>query len=149
MPYEVREEEKEFWNKDTWSVKEKVDGELKRVEKPVTELRKSHAKNIIKYINKRYNKIYKETYIDGSKLWIALNKQAETNPLDLMEDEPVPKGATPEAQQSPEVNTNSVAKQTINNLIEAEIKGIEDGTISISEVKDFLSVLQIKLNTIL
>lgn len=149
MPYEVREEEKDFWNKDTWSVKEKVDGELKRVEKPVTELRKSHAKNIIKYINKRYNKIYKETYIDGSKLWLALNKQAETNPLDLMEDEPVPNTVVPEAQQAPEVNTNSVAKQTINNLIEAEIKGIEDGTISISEVKDFLSVLQIKLNTIL
>lgn len=148
MPYEVREEEKAFWDKDTWTVKEKVDGEVKRVEKPVTELRKSHVKNIIKYINKRYNKIYKETYIDGSKLWLALNKQAETNPLDLLEDEPEPK-ANANAQQVPEVNTNSVAKQTMNNLIEAEITGIENGNISLDEVKEFLSVLQIKLNSIL
>lgn len=148
MPYEVREEEKAFWNKDTWAVKEKVDGEVKRVEKPVTELRKSHVKNIIKYINKRYNKIYKETYIDGSKLWLALNKQAETNPLDLLEDEPEPK-ANADAQQVPEVNTNSVAKQTMNNLIEAEITGIDNGNISLDEVKEFLSVLQIKLNSIL
>lgn len=148
MPYEVREEEKAFWDKDTWAVKEKVDGKVKRVEKPVAELRKSHVKNIIKYINKRYNKIYKETYIDGSKLWLALNKQAETNPLDLLEDAPESK-ANAEVQQAPEVNTNSVAKQTMNNLIEAEITGIENGNISLDEVKEFLSVLQIKLNSIL
>lgn len=163
MPYEVREEEKKFWSKSTWSVKEKADGEVKRVEKPVKELPVGYVKNILKFIKHRYNKMYYETYIEGSKLWTELNLVASTNPLDEYyknnpKVEPTAQAANNDnkvsaaAMQQPVPDSEIISHKQdfaiLLNLITSEIDGIDNGTIKLEEVRDFLAGVKIRINAL-
>ena len=79
MTYQVRPEEKEKWQKASWH--------SRGTDTAVSELSKGYAKNIVKFIKRRYNARYYDTYIDNSPLWVALCAQAGVSPV-VSEEEP-------------------------------------------------------------
>lgn len=150
MPYEVRPEESAKWKKDTWTTNKKEGDKTVKVEVPVSELPISYVKNIIKWIGRRYNEKYQETYIDGSKLWLELNRRAGTNP---MQKETATEVSDNDLPTSMVDNSNSEVKKETKSLLlkllDDEVKGIDEGQINLEEARDFIAGLQIKLNTIL
>lgn len=69
MSYEFRQEEADKWTGTVWK---KKSGDV-----DVTKMNLPYAKNLVKYIHRRYNDKYFEMYINGSKLWEALSNRVE------------------------------------------------------------------------
>lgn len=157
MPYEYREEEKAKWDKETWLLKKKIDGETKSVETPIDDIPLPHVKRIVEYVKRTRNAKYKEMYVENSPLWLALNRRAGTNPADMQYVKPQPTTPTnptaPTATVDPELADKTAVwelnKKTIIELLEDEIKLINTNQTSMDEVKTFMQALEIKLNNLL
>lgn len=152
MPYEFRQEEADKWNKDTWT-KRKFNAEkgiYENVELPVSELPKKYAKNIINSIRNKRPDIYKENYVAGSKLWLALIARVGEgeDPLNLEKTSDKPARAVQEQSSAnpPETINHNQDFDIIRTMIDEEVKGIKAGTISTDETVEFLQILSIKIN---
>lgn len=143
MAYQIREEEKEKWSKEVWTTKA-------RGEQKVSEIPVSYAKNIVKSIKRRYNKMYFETYINNSPLWLALNRRAGTDPLaqDTETQANIPQQSTMRSVSEAPIN-RSADKQLLLQLLNDEVTGIDSGDITLKDARDFIASLQIKLQQIL
>ena len=141
MTYQVRPEEKEKWQKTVWH--------SRGTDKAVSELPKSYAKNIVKFIKKRYNAKYYDTYIDNSPLWIALCAQAGVSPVASEEEEP-----SANTDKLNEVSASSSAKPSasidrdlLNSTIDNQVHDIETGQATMEQVKNTLLAIKVSLNS--
>ena len=139
MTYQVRPEEKEKWQKTSWH--------SRGTDTAVSELPKSYAKNIIKFIKRRYNAKYYDTYIDNSPLWIALCAQAGVSPV-ASEEEPssstdklnkISAGSSVKPSASADVDL-------LNSIIDNQVNNIETGQATMEQVKNTLLAIKVSLN---
>lgn len=144
MTYQVRPEEKEKWQKTVWH--------SRGTDKAVSELPKGYAKNIVKFIKRRYNAKYYETYIDNSPLWIALCAQAGVSPVASEEEEP--SANTDSSNTVSEVSASSSAKPSastdidlLNSTIDNQVHNIETGQATMEQVKNTLLAIKVSLNS--
>lgn len=140
MTYQVRPEEKEKWQKTVWH--------SRGTDKAVSELPKGYAKNIVKFIKKRYNAKYYETYIDNSPLWIALCAQAGVSPV-VSEEEP-----SPNTDKLNAISADSSVKPSasadidlLNSTIDNQVHNIETGQATMEQVKNTLLAIKVSLNS--
>jgi hypothetical protein len=141
MSYQVSEEEANKWTKEEWTTKG-------RGSQPIDTLPNSYAKNIVKYIERRYNDMHKEQYIENSALWLALCRKTGTDPADLY-NRPDRKVSSVNSKEDTQIDNRSADKELLLKLISDEVKGIDSGNISLKEARNFIAGLQIKLNTLL
>lgn len=141
MAYQVRPEEKEKWQKTVWH--------SRGTDKAVSELPKGYAKNIVKFIKKRYNAKYYDTYIDNSPLWIALCAQAGVSPVASEEEEPSTGTDKPN-----EISVDSSVKSSegvdidlLNSTIDNQVHNIETGQATMEQVKNTLLAIKASLNS--
>lgn len=140
MTYQVRPEEKEKWQKTSWH--------SRGTDKAVSELPKGYAKNIVKFIRRRYNAKYYETYIDNSPLWIALCAQAGVSPV-VSEEEPstnTDKLNTISADSSVKPSA-SADIDLLNSTIDNQVHNIETGQATMEQVKNTLLAIKVSLNS--
>lgn len=139
MTYQVRPEEKEKWQKTSWH--------SRGTDTAVSELSKGYAKNIIKFIKRRYNAKYYDTYIDNSPLWIALCAQAGVSPV-VSEEEPstsTDKLNVISAESSVKPNA-SADIDLLNSTIDSQVHNIETGQATMEQVKNTLLAIKVSLN---
>lgn len=141
MTYQVRPEEKEKWQKTVWH--------SRGTDRAVSELARGYAKNIVKFIKRRYNAKYYDTYIDNSPLWVALCAQAGVSPVASEEEEP-----STNTDSSNTVSANSSAKQSasidtdlLNSIIDNQVNNIETGQATMEQVKNTLLAIKVSLNS--
>lgn len=141
MTYQVRPEEKEKWQKTVWH--------SRGTDKAVSELARGYAKNIVKFIKKRYNAKYYDAYIDNSPLWIALCAQAGVSPVASEEEKP-----SANTDSSNTVSANSSAKPSasidtdlLNSIIDNQVHNIETGQATMDQVKSTLLAIKVSLNS--
>lgn len=140
MTYQVRPEEKEKWQKTSWH--------SRGTDKAVSELPKGYAKNIVKFIKRRYNSKYYDTYIDNSPLWVALCAQAGVSPV-VSEEEP-----STNTDKLNAISVNSSVKPSasadidlLNSTIDNQIHNIETGQATMKQVKNTLLAIKVSLNS--
>lgn len=139
MTYQVRPEEKEKWQKTSWH--------SRGTDTAVSELSKGYAKNIVKFIKRRYNTRYYDTYIDNSPLWIALCAQAGVSPV-VSEEEP----STSTSKLNAISVDSSVKPSTsadidlLNSTIDNQVHNIETGQATMEQVKNTLLAIKVSLN---
>lgn len=140
MTYQVRPEEKEKWQKTSWH--------SRGTDTPVSELPKGYAKNIIKFIKRRYNAKYYDTYIDNSPLWVALCAQAGVSPV-VSEEEP-----SSNTDKLNEISAGSSVKPSasadvdlLNSIIDNQVHNIETGQATMEQVKNTLLAIKVSLNS--
>ena len=141
MAYQVRPEEKEKWQKTVWH--------SRGTDRAVSELARGYAKNIVKFIKRRYNANYYDTYIDNSPLWIALCAQAGVSPVASEEEEP-----NANTDRTNEVSVDSSVKPTtsididlLNSTIDNQVHNIETGQATMEQVKNTLLAIKASLNS--
>lgn len=140
MTYQVRPEEKEKWQKTSWH--------SRGTDKAVSELPKGYAKNIVKFIKRRYNAKYYDTYIDNSPLWIALCAQAGVSPV-VSEEEP-----SSNTDKLNAISADSNVKPSasadidlLNSTIDNQVHNIETGQATMEQVKNTLLAIKVSLNS--
>ena len=141
MTYQVRPEEKEKWQKASWH--------SRGTDTAVSELSKGYAKNIVKFIKRRYNAKYYDTYIDNSPLWIALCAQAGVSPV-ISEEEPSTSTSTDKLNA---ISVDSSVKPStsadidlLNSTIDNQVHNIETGQATMEQVKNTLLAIKVSLN---
>lgn len=139
MTYQVRPEEKEKWQKTSWH--------SRGTDTAVSELSKGYAKNIVKFIKRRYNTKYYDTYIDNSPLWIALCAQAGVSPV-VSEEEP-----STNTDKLNAISVDSSGKPNasadidlLNSTIDNQVHNIETGQATMEQVKNTLLAIKVSLN---
>ena len=140
MTYQVRPEEKEKWQKTSWH--------SRGTDKAVSELPKGYAKNIVKFIKRRYNAKYYDTYIDNSPLWIALCAQAGVSPV-VSEEEP---SSNTDKLNAISADSNvkpraSADIDLLNSTIDNQVHNIETGQATMEQVKNTLLAIKVSLNS--
>lgn len=140
MTYQVRPEEKEKWQKTSWH--------SRGTDTAVSELSKGYAKNIVKFIKRRYNAKYYDTYIDNSPLWIALCAQAGVSPV-VSEEEP---STNTDKLNAISVDSNvktstSADIDLLNSTIDNQVHNIETGQATMEQVKNTLLAIKVSLNS--
>ena len=141
MTYQVRPEEKEKWQRTVWH--------SRGTDRAVSELSKGYAKNIVKFIKRRYNAKYYDTYIDTSPLWIALCAQAGVSPIASEEEEPnanTDRANEVSVDSSVKPNT-SIETDLINSTIDNQVHNIETGQATMEQVKNTLLAIKVSLNS--
>lgn len=139
MTYQVRPEEKEKWQKTSWH--------SRGTDTAVSELSKGYAKNIIKYIKRRYNAKYYDTYIDNSPLWIALCAQAGVSPVASEEEPNTSTDKLNEISARSSVKPNASADiDLLNSIIDNQVHNIETGQATMEQVKNTLLAIKVSLN---
>ena len=140
MTYQVRPEEKEKWQKTSWH--------SRGTDTAVSELSKGYAKNIVKFIKRRYNAKYYDTYIDNSPLWIALCAQAGVSPV-VSEEEPSTNTDKPNAisVDSSVKPSTSADIDLLNSTIDNQVHNIETGQATMEQVKNTLLAIKVSLNS--
>ena len=140
MTYQVRPEEKEKWQKTSWH--------SRGTDTAVSELPKSYAKNIIKFIKRRYNAKYYETYIDNSPLWVALCAQAGVSPV-VSEEEPSTNADKRNASSGDSSVKPSASADIdlLNSTIDNQVHNIETGQATMEQVKNTLLAIKVSLNS--
>lgn len=140
MTYQVRPEEKEKWQKTSWH--------SRGTDTAVSELSKGYAKNIVKFIKRRYNTKYYDTYIDNSPLWIALCAQAGVSPV-VSEEEP-----STNTDKLNVISVDSSVKPStsadidlLNSTIDNQVHNIETGQATMEQVKNTLLAIKVSLNS--
>lgn len=144
MSYQFNQNEADKWKTPIWHTKGK--------DTPVDQLGERYAKNIVKYIGRRYNQKYFDTYIANSLLWLELARVAGTSTdRPSQEEKPVQAHNEPHVT-SDDLPTSMLAnsqKDIIINVLDNTIKGIDNGTVDLKQARDILSNLEIKLKAIL
>lgn len=139
MTYQVRPEEKEKWQKTSWH--------SRGTDTAVSELSKGYAKNIIKYIKRRYNAKYYDTYIDNSPLWVALCAQAGVSPVASEEEPNTSTDKLNEISARSSVKPNASADiDLLNSIIDNQVHNIETGQATMEQVKNTLLAIKVSLN---
>lgn len=140
MTYQVRPEEKDKWQKTSWH--------SRGTDTAVSELSKGYAKNIVKFIKRRYNAKYYDTYIDNSPLWIALCAQAGVSPV-VSEEE-----SSTNTDKLNAISVDSSAKPStsadidlLNSTIDNQVHNIETGQATMEQVKNTLLAIKVSLNS--
>ena len=140
MTYQVRPEEKEKWQKTSWH--------SRGTDTAVSELSKGYAKNIVKFIKRRYNAKYYDIYIDNSPLWIALCAQAGVSPV-ISEEEP-----STNTDKLNEISAGYSVKPStsadidlLNSTIDNQVHNIETGQATMEQVKNTLLAIKVSLNS--
>lgn len=139
MTYQVRPEEKEKWQKTSWH--------SRGTDTAVSELSKGYAKNIIKFIKRRYNAKYYDTYIDNSPLWVALCAQAGVSPVVSEEEPNTSTDKLNEISAEPSVKPSTSADiDLLNSIIDNQVHNIETGQATMEQVKNTLLAIKVSLN---